>query len=191
MKINNKIIIFNRLTSSGLYKLPNKSQLRGIDAILDYCVNICEMDDARQIAYILATAYHETARTFEAIEEFGKGKGRKYGQKIKMNGKGYLRPDQIYYGRGLVQLTWYENYEKFGKLLGIDLLENPKMALDLAISVKILVEGMRGGLFTGRGLDRYFNTERCDYVNARKIVNGLDKAELIAGYAQKFYFCIS
>jgi predicted chitinase len=187
----NQIILNNRLTSTGLYKNPNKFHLRGINAIIDYSVNIAGIDDWRKIAYILATAYHETARTFEAIEEFGKGKGKAYGQKIKQNRRKYTTPDKLYYGRGLVQLTWYENYDRFGKFLGIDLLNNPELCLNLDVSVKILVEGMERGMFTGVGLGRYFNDQRCDYVNARKIVNGLDRAELIASYAEKFIFCLN
>lgn len=187
----NQIILNNRLNSCGLYKTPNKYHLRGINAIINYSLNVAEIDDWRKIAYILATAYHETARTFEPIDEFGKGKGKPYGQKIKQNKRRYLVPDKIYFGRGLVQLTWYENYERFGKFLGIDLLNNPELCLNLDVSVKILVEGMQRGMFTGVGLDRYFNDEREDYVNARKIINGLDRAELIAGYANKFLFCLN
>jgi predicted chitinase len=187
----NQIILNNRLTSTGLYKKPTKYHLRGINAIIDYSVNVADITDWRKIAYILATAYHETARTFEAIDEFGKGKGKPYGQKIKQSKRRYLVPDKLYFGRGLVQLTWYENYERFGKFLGIDLLNNPELCLNLNVSVKILVEGMQRGMFTGVGLDKYFNDERCDYVNARKIINGMDRAELIAGYANKFLFCLN
>jgi predicted chitinase len=31
-----------------------------------------------------------------------------------------------YYGRGLVQLTWRNNYKKMGDLLGLDLVHHPK-----------------------------------------------------------------
>jgi hypothetical protein len=107
-----------------------------------------------------------------------------------MSGKPYTYPDKIYYGRGFVQLTWYENYEKFGNLLSIPLLENPELALNVDISAKILVLGMRKGLFTGKKLDDYFNSEVTDWINARRIVNKLDKAEKIAEYAKQFYTCL-
>jgi putative chitinase len=45
---------------------------------------------------------------------------------------------------------------------------------------------MRKGRFTGRKLVDYFSDPHTDYVDARKIINGLDKANLIAGYARKF-----
>jgi putative chitinase len=41
---------------------------------------------------------------------------------------------------------------------------------------------MRDGLFTGVNLERYFNDTRTDAINARKIINGTDKADLIASY---------
>jgi len=46
---------------------------------------------------------------------------------------------------------------------------------------------MMRGLFTGKKLNDYFNANTCDWLNARRIINGTDHAELIAGYAQKFY----
>lgn len=186
----NKIAFQNRLLTNNLFKKPNKSQLAGMFAIIDYWESDKKLTDKRWLAYILATVYHETAKTMEPIDEFGRGKGRRYGSKIKMNGEAYNEPDKIYYGRGLVQLTWYENYEKFGKILKEDLLCNPELLLNLNISIKILFHGMIYGLFTGAKLSRYFNDKREDWVNARKIINGLDKAELIGVYGKKFLNCM-
>lgn len=167
-----------------------QSQVDGISAILDHWENN-GFHDARHLAYMLATAYHETARTMQAIEEYGKGKGRKYGNKQKMSGVVYTVPDKIYYGRGLVQLTWYENYELMGRLLGYDLLNKPELALDMKISIEIMFEGMMKaassfGDFTGKSLEHYFNDAVNDPVNARKIINGLDKASTIASYHNIF-----
>ena len=65
--------------------------------------------DIRWLAYMLATSYHETAQTMQPIEEYGKGRGKPYGQKLRHDRKPYTFPDKLYYGRGDVQLTWYEN----------------------------------------------------------------------------------
>jgi putative chitinase len=151
--------------------------------------------DIRWLAYMLATSYHETARTMQPIEEYGKGRGKPYGQKLRHDRKPYTFPDKLYYGRGDVQLTWYENYEFMGKLLGIPLLEQPELALKPDVSAKIMIEGMtRGksnrGDFTGVSLENYFNEVRDDPVHARRIINGLDKANLIAGYHDKFLTAI-
>lgn len=161
-------------------------QFEGIEAILaEY--NRLRLNDLRKLAYILATAYHETGKTLQPIAEYGKGKGRAYGGKTKMSRKAYQKPDQIYYGRGFVQLTWYENYEAMGSYLGLDLLNNPDLMLTMEPAIKAMFEGMTRGMFTGASLSRFFSAEHTDFVGARKIINGLDCAELIAGYAHKFY----
>ena len=59
----------------------------------------------------------------------------------------------------------------------------------------IMVEGMtdgesRVGDFTGVSLEDYFNKHRDDPFNARRIVNGLDQADKIAGYYYKFLHAI-
>ena len=147
--------------------------------------------DDRWWAYMLATSYHETGGAMLPVEEVGKGRGKPYGQKRKHDGSAYRYPDRLYYGRGDVQLTWYENYERMGALLGIPLLEEPERALDPAVSARIMVEGMTRGAsgrgdFTGLSLEDFFNCWKEDPVGARRVVNGLDRARLIAGYYRKF-----
>jgi predicted chitinase len=186
----NLIAFQNRLRTQNLYTKVNQTQLRGMFEIIAHWEANETLTDKRWLAYMLATVYHETAKTFEPIEEFGKGLRRVYGEKIKQSKKRYTVPDKLYYGRGFVQLTWYENYDKFGKLLNIDLLNEPEQALKLDVSIDILFIGMIEGLFTGVALDRYFNDKREDWTNARKIINGLDKAELIGIYGQRFYECL-
>lgn len=163
-----------------------ESQVKGMEAILDeYEANYSTLS-LHALAYILATTYHECARTMQPIEEYGKGRGRDYGLYKKMDGTSYLGYPHIYYGRGFVQLTWFENYEKAGKKLGVDLLNKPELALSLPIATKILFAGMVEGWFTGRKLSQYFEG-KIDFQGARRIINGTDKAVMIAGYAQTFY----
>lgn len=161
-----------------LFKTITPKQKEGMDAILDYWENN-GFHDGRHLAYIMATCYHETARTMQPIEEYGKGKTRPYGKPHPVTGK-------TYYGRGFVQLTWHDNYVKAGQLVDADLVNNPELACDLTYATQILVEGMTIGFFTGKKLSHYFNDDKTDPVNARKIINSLDKAELIAGYYYKF-----
>lgn len=164
----------------------SQSQVDGIQAILNAC-NVHGITDERHIAYMLATAFHETAKTMQPIEEYGKGKGRLYGSKHKRNGAPYASPDKLYYGRGYVQLTWYDNYQYLGKLLGIDLLNNPELALNDSTAANIMLIGMTKGSFTGVKLSTYFNDIRNDSINARKIINGNDCDVLISGYYNSFY----
>ena len=130
----------------------------------------------RQAAYMLATAKHETANTFAPIEEYGKGKGLPYGKPDRKTGL-------VYFGRGYVQLTWVKNYQTMGTVLGLPLYTQPDLALRYDVAYKIMSYGMTHGTFTGVALSRYINEGKTDYLNARKIINGTDKADLIAGYA--------
>ncbi|MBX9806229.1 MAG: hypothetical protein K2X95_00355 [Flavobacteriaceae bacterium] len=166
------------------------TQVEGFTAIFDEWES-SEYDDLRWLAYMLATAWHETAKTMQPIEEYGKGRKRKYGQKVKMSGVGYTTPDKIYFGRGFVQLTWYENYQLMGRLIGVDLLNHPELALVMRNAIKIMFEGMTKGAssfgdFTGKCLEIYFNKTTDNPVGARKIINGIDKAGTIAGYHNLF-----
>ena len=177
----NKTIFFNHVRSSLFNGLLSQLQVDGINLILDeWCKR--DLKDDRWLAYILATVYHETAATMQPIEEYGKGRNKEYG-----------KPDSngcIYYGRGFVQLTWKRNYKLFDERYNIGLTNNPDLALQPNIAVKILFDGMINGLFTGKGLGNYFNAID-NWIEARAIVNGSDKAKLIASYAHNFYYAIS
>lgn len=166
----------------------SQGNVNGMNAILEAWEGT-RLTDKRWLSYILATAYHETAKTMQPVEEYGKGAGRKYGNRIKMDGTKYNLP-HIYYGRGFVQLTWYENYYRIGKLIDEDMLNHPELALNAVISARILVSGMIEGWFTGRKLGHYLNADKTDNVNARKIINGLDQADRIASYAVRFYMIL-
>lgn len=139
------------------------------------------------LAYILATVWHETAATMQPIAEYGKGKGRKYGVKGKYG--------QAPYGRGYVQLTWDENYEKADKELSLNgaLLKNFDLAMDPKYAVQILFKGMEEGWFTGKDLDDYIDDidedekeDLREFANARRIINGTDKQIHIGQLAISF-----
>lgn len=139
-----------------------------------------------QAAYMLATTWHETATTMLPIEEYGKGKGRKYGQHYDMDGSIYKGLDHIYYGRGYVQLTWLSNYVFARNKLGVDFVNNPDLVMKKEHAVNILITGMKEGWFTGRKLSDYLHQSKKDYVSARRIINGMDKAAKIANEAVIF-----
>jgi len=50
---------------------------------------------------------------------------------------------------------------------------------------------MDKGLYTGRKLSQYFNDKTCNWIGARAIINGKDKAELIADYAKEFHSALT
>ena len=173
-------IFFAQIRS--LFGRMSQSQVEGLNSLLD-AVGGCLINEA---AYMLATAYHETAHTMQPIEEYGKGRRYDYGKRLKMSRKPYSDTLPLYYGRGYVQLTWYENYDKAGRLLKLDLLRQPELALQADVAAKIMREGMFDGWFTGKKLGEYIGLRTADYVSARRIINGMDKAQFIAGYAVVF-----
>ena len=154
-----------------------------------------------QAAYILATTYLETARTMMPIKETVMPSHR---DKDPSDATVIARLDHAWnagllgqvsvpywrdgwFGRGFVQITHKRNYERASRELGVDLVADPTRAMEPRISAKILVRGMMGGWFTGAALPRYVNSTEVDYVNARRVVNGLDRAQEIADYAKQYY----
>lgn len=171
MAINRKVF-YDAVRLTLFSATLTQGQVDGMNAILDGWEANADYTDIRWLAYMLATTKWETAHTMQPIEEYGHGHGHSYGEPDPITGK-------TYYGRGFVQLTWKSNYEKLGRATGVDLVWHPELALQLPIATQILFDGMRDGLFTGVGLGRYFNETTDDSYNARKIINGLDKADTI------------
>jgi predicted chitinase len=151
--------------------------------------------ELNQLAYVLATAYHEVGPALKPVREgfASTDKGaidavtRLFDRKIiKTN---YAAPGtngKSFYGRGYVQLTWEKNYKEMGKILNVDLFNNPDLALEAKIAADILAYGMIKGTFTGKKLSDYISKVKADYVGARRIINGTDKAQLISEHANKF-----
>lgn len=173
-----------------------RSELEGLEATLA----LCEARNLRaaDTAYILATEFHETAGTMQPIKERG---GNAYFFKMydpqgarpalaKRNGNIYPGDGIKFCGRGKSMITWRGNYERIGKLLKIDLVNNPDFALRMDVATLIIVDGMINGWFTSRKLRHTLpasgRATRQQFVASRPIINGTDKASLIAGYAIDF-----
>lgn len=153
-----------------------QSQVDGINTIVSEYKKYGS--DKRHLAYILATIFHETARKMQPVKELG--------------GEAYLRSKTYYpyYGRDLVQTTWKANYEKVKKFTGIDVVANPELIGKMPLSATVAVIFMQKGWYTGKNLSDYFNDSVTDPINARRIINGKDKAELIASYYNLFFDAI-
>lgn len=146
-----------------------------------------KLTDLRWLAYMLGTAFHETAQTMQPIMERGT---QKY-----LRGKKYWP----WIGRGYVQLTWPNNYKTMQMLLAVsgfdvDIVKTPDNAMRPDVAAFIMFEGMIRGTFTGKKLATYFNTTTTDWINARRIINGVKKGEKlpdravdIANYAKAFH----
>lgn len=167
----------------------SQQQVDGQNAILavweDQYAGPSPMTDPRWLAYMLATVYWECAQTMWPIEEYGKGKGKKYGVKDPETGN-------VFYGRGFVMMTWKENYQRATEKLNLhgdrDLVWHPEHALDLDIASMIMFRGMSEGWFTGKRLGQYFNLDTNDPVNARIIINNdvSKMGQKIAGFHKHF-----
>lgn len=150
-----------------------------IDAIKNECISQ-GIGLKTQIAYVLATADHETNHTFKPVTEaYWLHHPDRY---LKKHHANYYP----YYGRGYVQLTWKHNYIKYSKLVGEDLLKNPKLALKPEIALFVLVHGFKNGAFTGKRIADYINDHATDFIKARYCINGQDKAKEIATLAQEY-----
>lgn len=149
-------------------------------------------------AYLLATAFHETAQTMQPVREtlastdtravaildnaFKKGQlawVRTPYWHFDSSGKTWI-------GRGYCQLTHKDNYAKASAKLGIDLLSNPNKAMDPSVAVQILVRGSTEGWFTGKKLSDYTN-----YKDMRRVINGTERASIVAAYADQFEKALS
>lgn len=181
MKFDHQKFLDGYTTAYGALK---DSQRAGLDALLTAAEADADITDIRWLAYMFATVKHECAGTWRPIEEYGKGEGHAYGKPVTVTDPEGHSYSNAYYGRGYVQLTWDYNYRNMGSVLSNRLLYEPSLALDAEVAYRILSYGMRNGSFTGAKLSRFIDGATCDYVNARKIINGLDQADRIAEYAK-------
>lgn len=176
--LNRYKISFGKLTGE---------QTQGLIFLSNKLIESKRINTIPKASYVLATTYWETAHTYQPVTEYGSEK--------------YLKSKSYYpfIGRGYVQLTWKENYIKFGKALGKDLVNNPHYANVPEIAWKILEMGMTDtelGIqdpdFTKYTLEDFFDNGKEDYLNARKIINpkDYDSYEPIKDVAIKISKCI-
>lgn len=166
---------YNKIRPSFLLTTDN---VKGFDYIIQEAQKLKVSLD--ELAYVLATTWHETAHTMQPIREMG--------------GETYLKSKKYYpyVGMGYVQLTWKENYEKATKYfkntlkINVDFVKDPKLLLKKEYAAIILIVGMQEGWFTTKKLSDYIKNGSRDYMNARRIINGTDRAALLSTYANKF-----
>lgn len=164
----NKQYFFKRIRGTLFGGKLSETQVDGMTRIINYRDEKWPNMPDEELAYVLATVKWETAHTMQPIKERGS--------------KAYLQSKRYYpwIGYGLVQLTWKENYAKFG------VTTNPEKALEWPTALDICFRGMVFGMFTGKKLADYIKPGKVDYIGARRIINGTDKAKAIAGIADGF-----
>lgn len=198
MRIDRRIF-FDAVRPSLFGGALSRSQVSGCEVILDRATGRHSgFFDPRMLAYMLATVHHETGATFEPVretrartdEEAVARLERAYrAGRLPTVSKPYWRRDadgRSYYGRGFVQLTHRDNYERMGRVVGLNLVAEPDLAMKPDVAARILICGMQEGLFTGARLVDFFSGQKADWTGARKIINGRDRAKLIAGLAIRY-----
>ena len=192
------------------------AQVPAIEFILTSLERDRHIEDIRWGAYMLATTKWETGDTFRPIKEYGTRQYfiKRYGSQTavgKILGNDTPEEGSDYAGRGYTQNTGENNYEmlerelpkaypeviarwevqhgrKFDLTVGDQANDShdPDALLDPEISYIAMSYAMRYGKYTGKRLSYYINDATCNYLLARKIINGQDKAKRIADYAEAF-----
>lgn len=155
----------------------DKAEVDAIDSFLDFVDVAYNRLTLPQWSYVFATTFHETNATFLPVKE------------AYWLSEDWRRKNLRYfpfYGRGYIQITWKDNYAKFSKQLNEDFVKNPDLVMVPKYAFKIMVDGFINGSFTGKKITDYINSSKKDYKGARRCINGVDKADLIASYATKF-----
>ena len=179
-------------------------QVVGINNILLAYTALAPVPNLDHLAFILANVYHETGTWMSPIKEtvmkYHTDKNPSDATVIKRLDNAYAKGQLPwvkkpywrtgYFGRGQLQITHEDNYAKFGEAFNIDLVGNPSLALDPAVSARIAVFGMLRGAFTNKKLSDYGfpnAVEAPPEYNPRRIVNGKDGTDKdVARYYKVF-----
>lgn len=119
------------------------------------------IDTKLRIAHFLAQLAHESDH-FRTFEEYASGdayEGRRDLGNVK-RGDG-----RRYKGRGPIQLTGRHNYKKYGKILGIDLENNPHLAATPRVGLLLAAE-----FWTKNGLNALADADNAKQITRR--ING-------------------
>jgi hypothetical protein len=190
-----------KFSDSYIEQFPKPAQkpspITGCGKLLARIAGDPNVTDVRWVAYMLATVKHECANRWEPIEERGP---REYFDKYETGtalgarlGNTEAGDGFRYRGRGFVQITGRVNYKRLGQSLhlGDRLVDEPDLALTFDVAYEVMSLGMRRGSFTGKKLADFIGVTGCDYLHARRIINGLDRATTIEEYARKLELALS
>jgi hypothetical protein len=179
------------------------SQVAGCEAIIDEFERR-GLTDLRWLAYMLATAFHETAGTMQPVIEtrqpYETSNPSVDDAIARLNRAWRLKRmpwvKQPYWykdgdglswlGRGLPQVTHKANYAWAEAETGIRFTADPDLMLVMVNAVPVMFIGMIEGKFTGRKLSSYFNEVTDDPRNARRIINALESADKVVHHYNRF-----
>ena len=159
------------------YKDSGKSTnfIESLRNVLEFAKNDKNLTDVSDLAYLLATAKVESDYSLQRWEsDYVCGlQGKPYKDKPCQSALNYYRSTKDgkknyytlgtdknelpYFGRGLIQLTGKANYEKYGDLIGVDLVSDGDKALEPKNSYLIassFLSNKRGGTYEKDGVKR-------------------------------------
>lgn len=191
------IIINRKKFYDGIRRLGKlkQKQVDSINILLDLIERDKRWKSLPHLAYFLATVKHETADTYAPVVEYRSDRSSeaKYGYKTRIGrvlGNTKKGDGAAFKGVGYVQVTGRGNAKRLEPVLGVNLTKptsNFRKQLKQPLnSYNAAVHGMYTGLFTGKKLQDYDTGTGFDAYNARRIINGTDRASLIRNYYKTF-----
>lgn len=173
-------------------------QVTGMDAIFGAWERYGD-NDMRKLGAVFGNVKRETGSKMVPVREGFKTSDAEARAYVKRQKYAYAvidRNGQMAYGRGPLQLTWPDNYEKADRELGLNgsLIKNYDRALEPDIGARIAVRGMMEGWFSADKktkqrlkLSTFFSATVTDWAHHRRIVNGMDHADEVATFGKQFY----
>lgn len=195
-------VFFAALAPVPLPRPRLQSQVKTLDLLIDEYERR-DLDDLRWLGDMMGTALGEVGQKLIPVREGFKATDAEARAYVKRRGYKYAKVvnGNVYYGRGLVQVTHDYNAKaltahaaeqfKNGAFPDLDappdFYANPDLLLEPRWAVWAMFEGMIRGIFTGKKLSDYYNATTTDFINSRRIINGLDRAAEIGGYKKQFF----
>ena len=146
---------------SGDLAVRQDAIITAVGEVLAATLESYQIDSRLRIAHFLGQTCHESAG-FRTTEEFASGdayEGRAdLGNTTPGDGRRYK-------GRGLLQLTGRANYRELGKTLGVKLEDDPELAAEPVLSLKIACEYWKKKKINAA-------CDRDDVVAVTRLVNG-------------------
>ncbi len=164
--------------------------------------------NVRRIAYVLATAHHSCHFGAALVEAAGgpeRGGGyERYEPGTELGtllGNTQRGDGERFCGRGFVPIRGRTLYATWSARLSLPdhivdgvalpfFVAQPAAPARPDIAARILVRGMRDGLFTGIPLGSYVNDKKTDYFNARRVIDGIKNAREVAETAALYQAAI-
>ena len=186
----NRATFYTAIRKSGIpgFSKLSQRQVDGMEGILNAFVLVGDRR-IKTLAYGLATARREVGADMYPVREGFKKTDEEARAYVKKQGYKYAEVinGHVYYGRGLAQLTWFDNYNKEG------IANDPERALDPNWAAQLLFKGIMDGRWNGqgKGLIHYLpDGGPDDLKNARRTVNITDHWEEIADYYYRLVLVI-